>query len=552
MDAANPLPCGSGRGYTKVVAPMKPVEVLVFLFFQALTAPACEGPPDLVVAVKAQPTAPTHIALGVWFAQRKDYSCAIPSFETALRFNPNSWEAHHDLALALIATGRVQKAEEHLRAALSSAPDTAQVPFHLGQILTAQRRYSAAVPYLQEAVRMAPSLPARLALGSALAGSGRLPEALKTLEELVSAHPESAEAQFTLANLYAKREQYAEAAEAYTRTLKLDPGNDVARLAGAKALAAASRNDEALPLIKEYLAGHPQDVEALYIQGLANRSLARYAEAETVLLRAAALNPRDYKVQYNLGFVQEKLRKFEDAKSHLEQAGAIRPAEAEVHFRLASVFRGLRDAARAEEQLKIFQSIKEREQGLRKAELGTNGAQQLLERGNASAAAELYREALKFEPDNAKTLFDLSLALNKLGDYIAEREALERAVTLNPQFTPAHNQLGLRHMADGRLAMARKEFLAALDADPQFAEARNNLGVLSGQQGRHAEAERMFRQAVEDDPTYVKARVNLALILAAQQRLADAEKEIEAAIQMAPGSEDAKRARAAIQTQIKR
>ena len=60
------------------------------------------------------------------------------------------------------------------------------------------------------------------------------------------------------------------------------------------------------------------------------------------------------------------------------------------------------------------------------------------------------------------------------------------------------------------------------------------------------------RQAVEDDPTYVKARVNLALILAAQQRLADAEKEIEAAIQMAPGSEDAKRARAAIQTQIKR
>jgi tetratricopeptide (TPR) repeat protein len=531
---------------------MKSVGVLVFLLLPALTAPACEGPPDLVVAVKAQPAAPTHIALGVWFAQHKDYSCAIPSFETALRFNPNSWEAHYDLALALIATGRVQKAEEHLHAALPSAPDTAQVPFHLGQILTAQRRYSAAVSYLQEAVRMAPSLPARLALGSALAGSGRLPEALKTLEELVSAQPESAEAQFTLANLYAKREQYAEAAEAYTRTLKLDPGNDAARLAGAKALSAASRNEEALPLLEEYIARHPQDVEALYIQGLVNRNLARYPEAETLLLRAAALSPGDYKVQYNLGFVQEKLRKFEDARRHLEQASNIRPAEGEVHFRLASVFRGLSDAARAQEQLKIFQALREKEERVRKAELGTNTAQQLLLQGDAGTSAKLYQEALKLEPDNANTLFDLSLALNKLGDYAGEREALEKAVTLNPQFTQAHNQLGLRHMADGRFALAQKEFQAGLSADPQSAEARNNLGVLSGQRGRHADAERMFRQAVEDDPTYVKARVNLALILAAQQRLADAEKEIEAAIQIAPGSEEAKRAQAAIQTQVKR
>jgi tetratricopeptide (TPR) repeat protein len=528
---------------------MKSAGVLVFLLSTASTAPSCEGPPDLMAAIKAQPTAPSHIALGVWFAQRKQYSCAIDSFEAALRFDPDLWEAHYDLALALIATGRVQSAEEHLRAALPSAPGTAQVRFHLGQVLTTQRRYTAAVPYLKEAVRTSPSLLARLALGAALSGSGESAEALKTLEDLVLSYPDSADGHFNLANLYAKREQYYEAAEAYTRTLRLDPRNDAARLAGAKALAAISRYEAALPLIDEYNSRHPQEVDSLYTEGLINRRLARYVEAETVLLRASVLNPRDYNVQYNLGFVQQKLGKFQDARSHLEQAGAIRPAEAEVHFLLASVFRGLNDQARAKEQLKIFQSIKEREQRLKKAEFGTNSAQQLLEQGNPGAAAELYREALKFEPDNANTLFDLSLALNKLGDYAGEREALTKAVALNPQFKLAHNQLGMRHMADGRLKLAREEFQAALEADPQFAEARNNLGVLSGQQGRHAEAERMFRQAAEDDPTYVKARVNLALILAAQGRLADAKKEIEVAIQTAPGSEDAKRALAAIQTQ---
>jgi len=150
----------------------------------------------LVAATKAQSTAPTHIALGVWFAQRKQFSCAIPSFETALRFDTNLWEAHYDLALALIATGRAQKAEEHLRAALPSAPDTAQVPLHLGQVLSTQRRYSAAVPYLKEAVRMAPSLPARLALGAALSGAG--PSVLVFLDPKGSASKTRSQVAFSL------------------------------------------------------------------------------------------------------------------------------------------------------------------------------------------------------------------------------------------------------------------------------------------------------------------------------------------------------------------
>lgn len=456
------------------------------------------------------------------------------------------WEAHFNLALALMATSRPQAAEEQLRAALPLAPASAQIPFHLGQVLIIQRRYTAAVPYLEQT---SSTMPARLALGEALSGSGQSAAALKTFQDLVASYPDSAEANFNLGNLYAKQEQYGEASQAYARTLKLDPANDMARLAGAKALVALSLHEAALPLTVEYLSRHPRDGEALYLNGLANRGLARYGEAEAALLRAAALTPRDYNVQYNLGFVQEKLAKFEAAKEHLEQAGVIRPGEAGVHFHLASVFRGLSDEANARKHLELFQSIKDREKHQLKAEFGTNSAQQLLQNGDAAGAAQLYREALKFDPDNANTLFDLSLALNKLGDRPGERDALEKAVAVNPQFKMAHNQLGLRHMEDGRLSLARKQFQSALETDPQYAEARSNLGVLSSRQGRHVEAEKMFRQAAEDDPTYVKARVNLALILAAQGHLADAEKEIDKAIQSDPADKSAQSAQSAIRAQ---
>ena len=525
--------------------------IVVLLLFSSWAVLACEGPSDLTAAIALESSGRTHNALGAWFAARKQYPCAVASFEAASRIAPAMWEAHFNLALALMATGRAQMAEEHLRVALPLAPNSAGIPFHLGQSLILQRRYTAAVPYLQQAVQAGSStLPARLALGAAFSGSGQSAEALKIFQELVASYPDSAGAYFNLGNLYAKQEQYSEASGAYAHTLKLDPANDPARLAGAKALMALSLHEAALPLTAEYLSRHPQDAEALYLNGLANRGLGRYRESEAVLLRAAALTPGDYNVQYNLGFVQEKLEKFQAAREHLEQASVIRPEEAGVHFHLASVFRGLADEASAKKQLEIFQSIKDREKLQLKAEFGTNSAQQLLINGDAAAAAHLYREALKFDPNNANTLFDLSLALNKLGDHLGERVALEKAVALNPQFKMAHNQLGLRHMEDGRLEPARKQFQSALEADPQFAEARSNLGVLSSRQGKHSEAEKMFRQAAEDDPKYVKARVNLALILAAQGHLAAAEKEIEQAIQADPADKSAQSALSAIQAQL--
>ncbi len=535
---------------------MRSAGVLVFLLFSSSSwaAGACDGPSDLTAAIAFQSTGRRHNALGAWFAARKQYPCAITSFETASRLDPTLWEAHFNLALALMATGRTRAAEEQLRAALPLAPESAGVPFQLGQALILQRRYTAAVPYLKQAVHASPTVPPRLALGEAVSGSGDSAEALKIFQELVASYPNSAEAHFNLGNLYAKQELYSEASEAYIRTLRLDPSNDVARLAGAKSMVALSQHETALPLVAEYLSRHPEDTEALYLSGLANRGLARYGEAEAALLRAAAVvQPGDskmqYNVRYNLGCVQEKLGKFEEAKGHLERAAAIRPSDSGAQFHLASVFRALADETNAKKHLEIFQNLKEREKRQLKAEFGTNSAQQLLQKGDAAGAAQLYREALKFDPENTNTLFDLSLALNKLRDHAGERETLEKAVVLNPRFKLAHNQLGLRHMEDGRLALARKELQAALEVDPQYAEARNNLGVLSSRQGRHVEAEKMFRQAAEDDPKYVKARVNLALILAAQGHLADAEIEIAKAIASDPSDRIAQSALAAIRAQ---
>ena len=116
------------------------------------------------------------------------------------------------------------------------------------------------------------------------------------------------------------------------------------------------------------------------------------------------------------------------------------------------------------------------------------------------------------DPENARTHYDLALALDRLGDYAAERAALQDAMRLDAKFAPVYNQLGFLQFKAGQIADAESNFKTAIALDPQYAEAQSNLGVLYGQQGNPALAECLFVEATENNPQYSQAFANLGLI----------------------------------------
>jgi tetratricopeptide (TPR) repeat protein len=65
----------------------------------------CQGPPDLGRAMAAAPAAPVYGALGAYFGQRQPFLCSIKAFESALRLDPTSLDAHYNLGLALLQSG---------------------------------------------------------------------------------------------------------------------------------------------------------------------------------------------------------------------------------------------------------------------------------------------------------------------------------------------------------------------------------------------------------------------------------------------------------------
>ncbi|QNI31884.1 tetratricopeptide repeat protein [Alloacidobacterium dinghuense] len=526
---------------------------------------ACKGPSELEQATATHPSAAAYDALGAYFAGHHQLPCAINTFESAVRLEPNSWEGHYDLGIALLSNRDPKRAAKELQTASSLQPSSPKILLPLGVTLSELGQQDAAIEAFRTILRQDPqSIPAidgltkaliaqkrytaaivelkaapadevlQLNLAIAYSKNGNIDEALQILSAIVKEHPEYAQAHSNLGIVYTQQKRFSEAAREFETALKLDPADDSVRLSYVKSLTALLQYDKAEPLIHEYLQKHPRDFEAVYFNGVVERGLGNYAEAERSFRQAVALNPNHAEAHYNLGFVLARQGKPAEARPELEKALQLNPESSEARFQLASVLRTLGQQDQAHEELNVLQQEKAASVKQDVAAVSASQANQDLQSGDPQKAVALYRASLANDPKNARTYYDLALALDRLSDYSAEQDALEKAQALDATLAPVHNQLGFLDLQAGHAQDAERQFKAAISLDPQYAEAQNNLGVLYGQVGKDADAEKMFRLATENNPQYGQAFANLGLILAGQGHLSEAESALSKAVQLDP------------------
>lgn len=532
---------------------------------------------EILQTISNHSTAEGYNALGAIYARREQFNCAVAAFDKSLQLDPNLWNARYNLGLTLLSHKNLARAVKELQVAVNSKPDSftarnalgvafrslrqldaaadefktalsinprfANASLNLAEIDLEQKRYAAAIYYLQQALGKdpPPELADSLEMDLAVAYSKNedYARASRLFTKLVKIHPNSAQLHFDLATSYAHLGEYHfdEAAGEYREVLRLDPKNDVARLSLVKSLLSARAGDafrESLPYVHDYIQNHPDEPEGYELEGQAYRRLGRYSDAVTTLHRAVALNPNSYDTRYNLGFSLARLGKSDEAFEQLREAERLKPEAPEPAYELGLLLSKRGEAKTGQAEFQKFQELKEKAQLALHAGTLNEKANQLLGEGKPQEAVEVYIEALQQAPDNAQIHYNLSLAYANLGRRTDEARELRKAVDLDRNFAKAHSQLGLRYMENGNAAEAERELKAALTANPHFAEAENNLGVLHGREGKTMEAENLFRQATEDNPAYTQAYVNLGLMLAADGRLVEAEQELRTALRLSP------------------
>ncbi|MFY9560320.1 MAG: sulfatase-like hydrolase/transferase [Terriglobales bacterium] len=160
--------------------------------------------PRLQQVLKQEPSlALANLELGRAWNNMEDYTKALPWLRKAVVLIPESGRAHYELGVALAETGDWAGSAGQLEAAVARAPGSDEMHFYLGMAYDEIGRASDAAKNFQAALQINPNhYRANLLLGRLLGMQNNPTAALPYLQKAVKLQPQSPDAHKFLANVY--------------------------------------------------------------------------------------------------------------------------------------------------------------------------------------------------------------------------------------------------------------------------------------------------------------------------------------------------------------
>jgi tetratricopeptide (TPR) repeat protein len=514
--------------------------LLVVAGFFRLTAPAhaaCNGPKALVDELNTRPTTDNAILLGSWYANHKQFDCAVLTFRAALKREPKSPQLHYLTGLALtseehaeqaisevqesarldprviqphllLATlydeaGKQDDADREWHTALAIDPKSEQALEDASASLLRRKDYPDVIGLLSKAPR---TEKLAINLSQALGQLNYLNEAAAVLTEALQQSPKSLDLPKAMTVVLVKMHRYEQAIDLVQTTADAHPDVMDAKLELFRILVLTGHYDRARPLAPKLLAWHPHDPDVLYLCGIVERIDGNLPQAKAHLQESVALNPNFFDSRYHLGVVLVLSHQWKEAEEQLEKAIALNSPVPEVHFELAKALRGLGETERAAKEIQTYQDLKKTAETALEAASAASQGDKALQDGKAGDAAVRYREAVEKEPGDAMYRYHLSVALRENGDTAGERAQLDETIKLDPRIAAAQNEMGFLLARSGDANGAIEHFRLAIQAAPQWADAWINLAGELAATAQFAEARSAVAKALTLDPNNAEAR----------------------------------------------
>jgi len=372
-------------------------------------------------------------ALALVASQRKQYPLAEQALHEATRLDPG-WDRPHLLrARILELRGKRAEAEEVLRRAAYDHPSSVLYQA-LGQLFTRQKRYDEALEAQRKALELDPgnqnlvSTVGLLAIQTRkwdlarrswerLAREGNFHKQqeawyfLGQIEELQK-HPDKAiqyyrkvregrllaDARLRLAILVGEQGNLEEASRLF-RELRLTNPRQAIQLyvTEAQLYKERGRPERAMSIYDEAIAANPGNADLLYARGLLAADLGRIGQAERDLRTVLKLQPGDADALNALGYtLAEQTDRLAEAYGYIRQALQKLPDSAAV---LDSMGWVLYRMGKKQEALEYLQRAAGK---LQDGEIAAHLGEVLWSLDRKDEARRIWREALKFAPDNPK------------------------------------------------------------------------------------------------------------------------------------------------------
>jgi tetratricopeptide (TPR) repeat protein len=215
--------------------------------------------------------------LGVLKLQTGNNAEAHRLIAAALKVDPRSGDALTNLGLALRAMNRTAEALASFERALALAPNHVEALNNRGLLLLTDGRAADALSCFDQVLRLAPRHLARINRANALAGLGRLEEAIAEYDRVLAMFPNHAGARFNRGNALHGSARYAEAVADFDRALALTPQHAEAWNNRGIALYALNRRAEALSCYVRAVAIRTDYPDAHYNEALSLLAMRDFA-----------------------------------------------------------------------------------------------------------------------------------------------------------------------------------------------------------------------------------------------------------------------------------
>jgi tetratricopeptide (TPR) repeat protein len=514
-----------------------------------------------------------YTALGALYWEEKDLSRAAAAFAKAAELAPAQFEKELQYAQFEIKTGKRDEGRRSLEDIIQKAPGFLPASVLLGELDEAEKKYDEGAAIVAKVLERDRAYPDALLLSARLKlAQGQPDQAVAELERAEIIYPHYPQIEYGLAQAYLAVGATEKASSSLNKVLLWAPNITEAAIALAKIDLQTGDPGAAIISLKKIIQKHPELIEPRLL--LANTYVGQndFDDALAVYRQIAAAAPRnsqpivlmgrvllrknlrvdarqafDAALELNPGYFPavEQLvlldladRQYDEARRLAEKQIARNSAEAAPYILLARVY--LAQKAWPEAEAALLKAIQIEPNSSTAyffvAEL------YFVTHQDQKALADLQRAVAKNPRDRASLML-MGAIEDRQKDHSAARDAYEKVLAIDPDFSPALNNLAYLYSEDfGQLDKAFDMAQKARLLLPSEPHAADTLGWILYKKRQFPWALSLLRDSAINLPDDAEIQFHLGMTEYILGEEAPARAALENALRLSkdfPGSDDA-------------